>query len=164
MSLKTFITAVLLSATLASACGASDAKSTDRQESSSVTSSELPQSSSPSTQPTVDVDFTYEGEIGAPDFPNALDWFNVERPLSLVSDLRGKIVILDFWTQGCINCLHVIPDLHRLEDEYPDSLVVIGVHWAKFDHERTSRAVQQAVQRLGIRHPVVNDDLSLIHI
>ena len=158
MSLKTSIAAALLSATLASACGASDAKPTDGQELSSGTSSEVPESSSPSTQPTTDVAFTYEGEIAAPEIPNALDWFNVERPLSLVSDLRGKIVILDFWTQGCINCLHVIPDLHRLEDEYPDSLVVIGVHWAKFDHERTSGAVQQAVQRLGIRHPVVNDD------
>ena len=106
----------------------------------------------------MDDEFTYAGEIAAPDIPNGLDWFNVERPLSLVSDLRGKIVILDFWTQGCINCLHVIPDLHRLEEEYPDSLVVVGVHWAKFDHEKTTRAVREAVQRLGVRHPVVNDD------
>ena len=158
MSFKSSITAVLLSATLASACGASDLKVEDSQEPKSGTPSEVPQSSSPSTQPAADIDFTYEGEIAAPEIPPALDWFNVQRPLSLVSDLRGKIVILDFWTQGCINCLHVIPDLHRLEDEYPDSLVVIGVHWAKFDHERTSPAIQQAVQRLGIRHPVVNDD------
>ncbi len=106
----------------------------------------------------MDDEFTYAGEIAAPDIPNGLDWFNVERPLSLVSDLRGKIVILDFWTQGCINCLHVIPDLHRLEEEYPDSLVVVGVHWAKFDHEKTTRAVREAVQRLDVRHPVVNDD------
>ena len=149
---------MLLSATLASACAAADIKAADSQKPKSGTPSEVPQSTSSSTQPTPDIDFTYQGEIAAPEIPQALDWFNVQRPLSLVSDLRGKIVILDFWTQGCINCLHVIPDLHRLEDEYPDSLVVIGVHWAKFDHERASPAIQQAVQRLGIRHPVVNDD------
>ena len=108
--------------------------------------------------PISNAEFTYSGEVAAPDVPNGLDWFNVERPLSLVTDLRGKIVVLDFWTQGCINCLHVIPDLHRLEEEFPDSLAVVGVHWAKFDHERTSEAVGKAVQRLGIRHPVVNDD------
>ncbi|MFL2987480.1 MAG: thioredoxin-like domain-containing protein [Candidatus Poriferisodalaceae bacterium] len=158
MSFKTSITAALLSAILACACSASDLKPDDGQGRSPGAPSEAPGSSSRSAQATDDVDFAYEGEIAAPEIPNALDWFNVERPLSLVSDLRGKIVVLDFWTQGCINCLHVIPDLHRLEDEYPDSLVVIGVHWAKFDHERTSSAVQQAVQRLGIRHPVVNDD------
>ena len=158
MSFKTSLTAVLLSATLASACSAPGVKAEDSQKPKSGTPSEVPQSTSSSTQPTPDIDFTYQGEIAAPEIPQALDWFNVQRPLSLVSDLRGKIVILDFWTQGCINCLHVIPDLHRLEDEYPDSLVVIGVHWAKFDHERESPAIQQAVQRLGIRHPVVNDD------
>ena len=58
-------------------------------------------------------DFRYEGEVAAPDIPNGLEWFNVERPISLASDLRGKSVLLDFWTQGCINCLHVLPDLHR---------------------------------------------------
>ena len=103
-------------------------------------------------------DFRYEGEVAAPDIPNGLDWFNVERPISIASDLRGKIVLLDFWTQGCINCLHVLPDLHRLEQEFPDSLAVVGVHWAKFDHERTTDAVRQAVLRLGVEHPVVNDD------
>ena len=117
MSFKTSITAVLLSVTLASACGAADVKVADSQKLKSGTLSEVPQSTSPSTQPAADIDFTYQGEIAAPEIPQALDWFNVQRPLSFVSDLRGKIVILDFWTQGCINCLHVIPDLHRLEDE-----------------------------------------------
>ena len=79
-------------------------------------------------------DFRYEGEGAAPDIPNGLDWFNVERPISIASDLRGKIVLLDFWTQGCINCLHVLPDLHRLEQEFPDSLAVVGVHWLSLIH------------------------------
>ncbi len=156
MSLKTSFAAVLLCVALASACSSSGLKSVGDSESEDAPAT--PALSVASTQPKADIEFTYEGEIAAPEIPNGLDWFNVERPLSLVGDLRGKIVVLDFWTQGCINCLHVIPDLHRLEAEYPDSLVVIGVHWAKFEHEKTTGAVQQAVQRLDIRHPVVNDD------
>lgn len=156
MSLKTSFVAVLLCVALAPACSSSGLKSVGNSESEDV--SATPALNVTSTHPKADIEFTYEGEIAAPEIPNGLDWFNVERPLSLVADLRGKIVVLDFWTQGCINCLHVIPDLHRLEAEYPDSLVVIGVHWAKFEHEKTSGAVQQAVQRLDIRHPVVNDD------
>ncbi len=156
MSLKTSFVAVLLCVALAPACSSSGLKSVGNSESEDV--SATPALNVTSTYPKADIEFTYEGEIAAPEIPNGLDWFNVERPLSLVADLRGKIVVLDFWTQGCINCLHVIPDLHRLEAEYPDSLVVIGVHWAKFEHEKTSGAVQQAVQRLDIRHPVVNDD------
>ncbi|HCB34554.1 MAG TPA: hypothetical protein DEP66_06650 [Acidimicrobiaceae bacterium] len=77
-------------------------------------------------------------------------------------DLRSKIVLLDFWTQGCVNCLHVIPDLRRLEQEFADELVVVGVHWAKFDSERTTVAVSQAVRRLDVEHPVVNDELELL--
>jgi len=106
--------------------------------------------------------FTYSGEREAPDFPPALDWLNVSRPLSLTQDLQGKIVVLDFWTQGCINCIHIIPDLKRLQAEYPESLVVVGVHWAKFDHERTLDAVQQASLRYGREEPIVNDEFELI--
>ena len=49
--------------------------------------------------------------------------------------MKGKLVLLDFWTYGCINCIHVIPDLKRLEEEYANELVVIGVHSAKFANE-----------------------------
>ncbi len=109
-----------------------------------------------------EVTITYGGTDPAPEFPPGLDWFNVSRPLSIVGDLRNKIVLLDFWTQGCVNCLHVIPDLKRLEAEYPDELVVVGVHWAKFDSERTTPAIDQAVRRYGIEHPVVNDEFELL--
>ena len=105
---------------------------------------------------------THRGETPAPDFPPGLGWFNVDRELSIAQDLRGKIVVLDFWTQGCINCIHVIPDLQRLQTEYPDSVVVIGVHWAKFDREREADAIRQSVLRYGIEHPVVNDEFELI--
>jgi thiol-disulfide isomerase/thioredoxin len=53
--------------------------------------------------------------IHAPELTGAVDWLNVSRPLSLKTDLKGKIVLLDFWTYGCINCMHVIPEIRRLE-------------------------------------------------
>jgi sugar lactone lactonase YvrE/thiol-disulfide isomerase/thioredoxin len=108
------------------------------------------------------VELTFEGSVAALEFPAGYDWFNVSRPLSMSGDLRGKIVLLDFWTQGCINCIHIIPDLHRLEQEYPDELVVIAVHWAKFPSERESSAVREASIRYGRRHPIVNDDQELL--
>lgn len=106
--------------------------------------------------------FTYEPGPTAPDFPAGLQWLNVSRALSLTQDLRGKIVLLDFWTQGCINCIHVIPDLKRLEEEFAEELVVVGVHWAKFDRERQLEAVRQSVLRYGVEHPVVNDEVEQI--
>ncbi len=99
---------------------------------------------------------SYEGSIPAPDFPGGLDWLNVPAPLTL-ADLRGKIVLLDFWTYGCINCIHMIPVLAQLEDKYGDALVVIGVHSAKFDNEGYTDNIRQIVQRYGLEHPVVND-------
>lgn len=92
----------------------------------------------------------------APGFVGNHDWINVSRPLSL-EDLRGKLVLLDFWTYCCINCMHVVPDLAFLEEKFRDQLVVIGVHSAKFRNERLTRNIRQAMWRYGIRHPVVND-------
>ena len=158
MSRRIVAVAVLAAGVLVASCGsAPPAVSSDGAQSSAAESTSSTVTSA-DQKPIDDFEFTYEGEVAAPDVPNGLDWFNVARPLSLAADLRGKIIILDFWTQGCINCLHVIPDLHRLEEEFPNSLAVVGVHWAKFDHERTSEAVGKAVQRLGIKHPVVNDE------
>ena len=96
------------------------------------------------------------GTVNAPEFPEGLDWLNTERPLA-IRDLRGKIVLLDFWTYCCINCLHALEDLRRLEQKYARELVVIGVHSAKFDAEKDTENVRQAVMRYGIKHPVVND-------
>lgn len=92
----------------------------------------------------------------APEFPASLDWFNVSRPLSL-EKLRGKIVLLDFWTYCCINCMHVLPDLKRLEQKYREELVVVGVHCAKFPNERNGANIRQAILRYEMEHPVVND-------
>jgi thiol-disulfide isomerase/thioredoxin len=94
--------------------------------------------------------------IHAPDLAGAVDWFNVPGPLSLKT-LRGKVVLLDFWTYGCVNCMHILPDLVRLEEKYRDELVVIGVHSAKFTNERKSDNIRRILVRYGIDHPVAND-------
>lgn len=98
----------------------------------------------------------YQPSVNAPEFPEGLEWLNTDRPLRL-KDLRGKIVVLDFWTYCCINCMHIIPDLKRLEKKYPNELVVIGVHSAKFTTEKESENIRQAILRYRIEHPVVND-------
>ncbi len=94
--------------------------------------------------------------VHAPEFPAGLDWFNVAAPLSLKA-LRGKVVLLDFWTYGCINCLHIIPDLRRLEEKYRAELVVVGVHSAKFTNERNAENLRRIIVRYDLDHPVVND-------
>lgn len=99
---------------------------------------------------------SYAGTRPAPEFPDGLDWLNVPAPLSLAA-VRGKVVLLDFWTYGCINCIHIIPDLERLEQEYPEELVVIGVHSAKFTNEGETENIRNVVARYGVTHPVVND-------
>jgi thiol-disulfide isomerase/thioredoxin len=99
---------------------------------------------------------SYEGKVNAPDFPGDLEWLNTERPLSL-KDLRGKLVLLDFWTYCCINCMHILPDLKKLENKYRRELVVIGVHSAKFTGERHTGNIRQAILRYEIDHPVIND-------
>jgi thiol-disulfide isomerase/thioredoxin len=84
-------------------------------------------------------------------------WLNTGgRDLSL-ADLRGKIVLLDFWTFCCINCLHVLDELRPLAQKFGDALVVIGVHSPKFEHERDPQALAAAVERYGVHHPVVDD-------
>src|SRR5262245_23184042 len=92
----------------------------------------------------------------APELDGGIAWLNTDRPLTLAA-LRGKIVLLDFWTYCCINCMHIIPDLKKLEAKYPTQLVVIGVHSAKFPNERESDNIRQAILRYEIEHPVVND-------
>lgn len=89
------------------------------------------------------------------------EWLNTSQPIAL-KDLKGKIVVLDFWTYCCINCMHVLPDLKFLEEKYPNELVVIGVHSAKFDNEKVSQSIRDAILRYEIQHPVVNDSEMLI--
>lgn len=94
----------------------------------------------------------YEGKVNAPKFPEGMKWLNTERPLA-IRQLRGKVVLLDFWTFCCINCMHVIPDLKKLEHKYPNELVVNGVPSAKFAAERGTETFgrRSSVTRLSIR-------------
>ncbi len=103
------------------------------------------------------VEQSYAGDLPAPEFPGGLDWLNVNQPLSL-ADLRGKVVLLDFWTYGCINCMHIIPDLMKLEEKYAEELVVIGVHSAKFENEGQTDNIRNVILRYELEHPVVNDN------
>lgn len=99
---------------------------------------------------------SWAGNDPAPPIPTGVTWFNVQRPLTL-AELRGRIVLLDFWTLGCINCQHIIPDLKRLEAEFGDALVVIGVHSGKYATEHDDQSIREAIQRNGLQHPVLND-------
>ncbi|MFP6668250.1 MAG: thioredoxin-like domain-containing protein [Pirellulales bacterium] len=94
--------------------------------------------------------------VRAPSIDGGTAWLNTAEPLRL-EKLRGKFVILEFWTYCCINCIHQIADLKKLERAYPESLVVIGIHAAKFKQERELQNVREAVLRYEINHPVVND-------
>jgi thiol-disulfide isomerase/thioredoxin len=85
-----------------------------------------------------------------------LVWLNTAAPLSLDS-LRGRLVILDFWTFCCINCIHVLPALRRVEERFPEEVVVIGVHSPKFAAEKDPENVARAVARYGVVHPVIHD-------
>jgi thiol-disulfide isomerase/thioredoxin len=84
-------------------------------------------------------------------------WLNTGGRYLRLADLRGSIVLLDFWTFCCINCLHVLDELRPLEERYADVLVVIGVHSPKFEHERDAAALAAAVERYGVAHPVLDD-------
>jgi thiol-disulfide isomerase/thioredoxin len=97
-----------------------------------------------------------DGPIRAPELAGAVSWLNVPAPLTLKA-LRGKVVLLDFWTYGCINCIHILPDLRRLEERFRDELVVIGVHAAKFANEQATENIRQIIRRYEIAHPVAND-------
>jgi thiol-disulfide isomerase/thioredoxin len=96
--------------------------------------------------------------IHAPEFDPALTWLGAEAPLTMRA-LRGHVVVLDFFTSCCVNCMHVAPVLHRLEARFAgEPVVVLGVHTGKFDHEQSPEAVRAATDRMGIRHPVLVDE------
>jgi DNA-binding beta-propeller fold protein YncE len=148
------VIAVLLLALAATSC-TSEAEPPGDVTTSPGSETTLPEASA--TSPTITTSpRSFAGTVPAPEFPTGLDWLNTTAPISL-EELRGKIVLLDFWTYGCINCIHIIPDLQRLEREYEDELVVIGVHSAKFVNESATDNIREVVIRYGINHPVVND-------
>ncbi|MFD8912001.1 thioredoxin-like domain-containing protein [Streptomyces sp. NPDC059575] len=95
--------------------------------------------------------------VRAPELIGKGGWLNTgDQPYTL-ADLRGRIVVLDFWTFCCINCLHVLDELRELEERHRDTVVIIGVHSPKFVHEAEHQAVVDAVERYGVEHPVLDD-------
>ena len=99
-----------------------------------------------------------EVRVHAPDLPaDPTRWIGTEMPLTL-ERLRGQVVVLDFWTLCCINCMHVLPELAAVEEAFAGHPVtVIGVHSAKFPAEKEADAIERALARHHVRHPVVND-------
>lgn len=83
-------------------------------------------------------------------------WLNVTRPLT-AADMAGRLVLLDFWTYGCINCMQIVPELDQLEKKFGDKLLILGVHSAKFEGERENARILAAAKRFGLKHPVIND-------
>src|SRR4051794_35454384 len=97
-----------------------------------------------------------KARVRAPEITGGRGWLNTDKPLSIAA-LKGKVVLLDFWTYGCINCMHIIPDLKKLEAKYANQLVVIGVHSAKFKNEKETENIRRIILRYDLEHPVYND-------
>jgi len=93
----------------------------------------------------------------APDFTKTGQWFN-STPLNLAK-LRGRVVLIDFWTYTCINCLRTLPYLKAWDAKYrADGLTLVGVHTPEFDFEKKATNVQASITQLGLRYPVVQDN------
>lgn len=93
----------------------------------------------------------------APEFTGIEQWFN-SPPLTLAG-LRGQVVLVDFWTYGCVNCLRTLPYVNRWADTYGGrGLVVVGVHTPEFPFERSARGLQTALERHGVKHAVAQDN------
>jgi thiol-disulfide isomerase/thioredoxin len=98
-------------------------------------------------------------QSSAPNFAGISNWFN-SAPLN-IADLRGKVVLVDFWTYGCVNCVNTLPHVTELYAKYKDrGLVVVGVHTPEFPFERSASNVQAALKRHGISYPVAQDNES----
>ncbi|MFF3659663.1 NHL domain-containing thioredoxin family protein [Streptomyces olivochromogenes] len=95
--------------------------------------------------------------VRAPELTGKGGWINTVGGQLGLTELRGRIVIVDFWTFCCVNCLHVLDELRELEEKHRDTVVIIGVHSPKFVHEAEHQAVVDAVERYGVEHPVLDD-------
>ncbi|MFF4539656.1 NHL domain-containing thioredoxin family protein [Streptomyces aureus] len=95
--------------------------------------------------------------VRAPELVGKGGWLNTGGKELRLADFRGRVLILDFWTFCCINCLHVLDELRELEEKHRDTVVIVGVHSPKFVHEAEHQAVVDAVERYGVEHPVLDD-------
>lgn len=98
-----------------------------------------------------------EATAQAPNFKGITAWLN-SGPLTM-SDLRGKVVMVNFWTYGCYNCVNTLPHVAKLHAKYKDQgLVIVGVHTPEFPFEKSQSNVQAAIKRHGIQYPVAQDN------
>lgn len=111
----------------------------------------------PGTDPVFQWTMASRTRVRAPELIGKGGWLNTGDTEITLADLRGRIVILDFWTFCCVNCLHVLDELRELEEKHRDTVVIIGVHSPKFVHEAEHQAVVDAVERYGVHHPVLDD-------
>ncbi|GHH70562.1 hypothetical protein GCM10018793_04800 [Streptomyces sulfonofaciens] len=95
--------------------------------------------------------------VRAPELIGRGGWLNTGGKDLSLADFRGRVLVLDFWTFCCINCLHVLDELRELEEKHRDTVVIVGVHSPKFVHEAEHEAVVDAVERYGVEHPVLDD-------
>lgn len=96
------------------------------------------------------------GKVRAPEFPKGLPWVN-SKALTM-KRLTGKVVLLDFWTYSCVNCIRTLPHLKRWHDTYKDKgLVIIGVHTPEFDFEKDQENVEKAITDFQLEYPIVLD-------
>ncbi len=83
-------------------------------------------------------------------------WFNVERPLT-VEDFKDRVILLDFWTYACVNCIQALPEIKKIEKEFGNKLLIIGIHSGKFDNEKDVAAIRKAIVKYDINYPVLHD-------
>ena len=89
-------------------------------------------------------------------------WLNTGGRALDLADLRGRVVVIDFWTFCCVNCLHVLDELRPLEARFHDALTVVGVHSPKFEHEADPLALAAAVERYAVHHPVLDEHVEAV--
>lgn len=100
----------------------------------------------------------FNADTPAPDFVGITKWLNTDKPLS-IKDLRGKVVLVDFWTYTCINCIRTLPHVTSWYDKYHnEGFVVIGVHTPEFEFEHDTANVENAIKQYKIYYPVAQDN------
>ena len=94
--------------------------------------------------------------VHAPEFPSDLEWVNTEGRVTL-TELRGRVVLIEFWSSCCINCHHNLARLREVRARYGPELAILAVHSGKFSNEGSSHAIALAAERYGLHHPCLND-------
>src|SRR5215831_17350784 len=99
------------------------------------------------------------GPVTAPDFIGGGPWLNTSGKALTLAGLRGKVVAVEMWTGGCINCINTLPYVKEWDAKYrAKGLVVVGVHSPEFQHEHSQQYVQEAIAKRGLKYPVVMDN------